>query len=113
MIQSLTQFAGSVNHGVLTAANCRSSQVLAWSPIRSQAARSQIANVPATMIGARTSHAVVLGLIERGSGGGAPVGRRCRLVHRRPSPWLIGVMLMTHLARARSALGRAASGRPQ
>ena len=56
--------------------------MLAWSPARSQEVRSETPNVPVTRMAASASHAVVLGPIRRGSGGGAPVGRRWRLVRR-------------------------------
>ena len=73
---ALIQLARSVSQGVRTAASCRSSQVLAWSPIRSHPVRSETANAPVTRMAASASHAVALGPIRCGSGGGAPVGRR-------------------------------------
>jgi len=54
--------------------------VLAWSPALCQGVSSETRNAALTSMAASTSQAVVLGPIRRGSGGGAPVGRRWRLV---------------------------------
>ena len=87
---ALIQSARPVSQGVRTAASCRSSQVLAWSPALSQGVRSETRNAALTRMAASASQAVVLGPIRRGSGGGAPVGRRWRLVRRTAGvglPW--------------------------
>jgi len=78
----LIQSAAPVSPGVRTAASCRSSQVLAWSPARCQGVRSETRNAALTRMAASASQAVALGPIRRGSG--VPEGRRCRLVRRTP-----------------------------
>ena len=88
----LIQSAGPVSPGVRTAASCRSSQVLAWSPARCQGVSSETRNAALTRMAASASQAVVLGPIRRGSGGGAPEGRRCRLVRRTPEIALASLM---------------------
>ena len=75
---ALIASATSVSQGVRTSAIRRSTQVLARSPSRSHGVCSENRNAPATMMTARSSHAVVLIVIGCGSGGGAPVGRRWR-----------------------------------
>ena len=75
---ALIALATSVSQGVRTSAIRRRNQVLARSPSRSHGVCSENRNAPATMMTAKSSHAVVLIVIGRGSGGGAPVGRRWR-----------------------------------
>src|SRR5450755_4785989 len=77
---TLIPSATSVSHGVLTATSRVSSHVLAWSSNRSDGVCCATTNAPVRTTAARTSHAVVLNVIGCGSGGGAPVGRRCRRV---------------------------------
>jgi hypothetical protein len=84
IIMPLIQPTTSVSQGVRTAASCRSGQVLAWSPARSRGARSEIPMTHVTVMAASTSHTAVLSVIRWGSGGGVPVGRRCRLVRCGP-----------------------------
>ena len=78
----LIQSARPVSPGVRTAASCRSNQVLAWSPARCPGVSSETRNAALTRMAASASQAVVLRPILRGSGGGVPEGRRCRLVRR-------------------------------
>src|SRR5215467_8112374 len=79
---ALIPFATWVSHGVRIVASCRNIHVFAWSSAARQGVRSETRNAPATRIAASATQAVVVTAIRRGNGGGAPVGRRWRLVWR-------------------------------
>src|SRR5215470_11853970 len=72
--------ATSVSQGVRTAASWRRNQVLARSPRLSHGVCAENRNAQATITTASTSQDVVLTVNGFGSGGGVPVGRRCRAV---------------------------------
>src|SRR5215467_4979991 len=116
---TLTPFATWVSHGVRAVASCCNIHVLARSSAALQGVRSETRNAPATRIAASATQAVVVTAIRRGSGGGAPVGRRwrleCRTVEAADEPTAAParavLSLMTIPALARSALAPATSAR--
>src|SRR5215467_14864009 len=79
---ALIPFATWVSHGVRIVANCCNIHVFALSSAARQGVRSETRNAPVTRIAASATQAVVVTAIRRGSGGGAPVGRRWRPVRR-------------------------------
>src|SRR5215467_7944093 len=79
---ALIPFATWVSHGVRIVANCCNIHVFALSNAARQGVRSETRNAPVTRIAASATQAVVVTAIRRGSGGGAPVGRRWRPVRR-------------------------------